>query len=147
MFTTMPLRNPDAGTVPLPITVSAPSRPTSPIRATTLVVPTSMPTMTASRSTLSVPLLVVWAGLQEMPADERDVLEDAQPEGDERHQVEIEPEAFPHEGEEARDDRVHHEPADEDPVVVCPFQIGSHGSKDGVERREDRDGRIPGQLK
>src|SRR5664279_2425864 len=125
ILTTTPLRSPDAGTVPFPMIVTLPSRPTSPIRATTLVVPTSIPTRTASRSTRSVPLPVVWAGLQEMPADERDVLEDPQSEGDER---------------------VHHEPADEDPVVVRPFQLGPHGPQDGVKRREDRDGRIPSQL-
>ena len=60
-----------------------------------------------------------------MPADERDVLEDPQPEGDERDQVEVQPEAIPHEREEHRHDRVHHESADEYPVVVGPFQLGS----------------------
>ena len=41
------------GTVPWPMIVSRPSRLTSPMRAQTLLVPTSMPTRTASRSTVS----------------------------------------------------------------------------------------------
>ena len=46
-----------AGTVPWPMIVSRPSRPTSPISAQTLDVPTSMPTRTASRSTVSFVLV------------------------------------------------------------------------------------------
>jgi hypothetical protein len=55
MLTTLPFRSPDAGTMPFPMIVSAPSRPTSPMSATTLVVPTSIPT-NVSRSTRPVPL-------------------------------------------------------------------------------------------
>ena len=41
---------------PWPMIVSRPSRLTSPMSAQTLLVPTSMPTRTASRSTVSVSL-------------------------------------------------------------------------------------------
>ena len=44
------------GTVPWPMIVSRPSRLTSPMSAQTLLVPTSMPTRTASRSTVFVRL-------------------------------------------------------------------------------------------
>ena len=50
---TTPFLRPEAGTVPWPMIVSRPSRLTSPMRAQTLLVPTSMPTRTASRSTVS----------------------------------------------------------------------------------------------
>ena len=56
MLTTTPFLSPAAGTEPLPMIVMLPSRPTSPISATTFVVPTSIPTRTASRST-------VWSSL------------------------------------------------------------------------------------
>jgi hypothetical protein len=49
------LRRPLAGTTPLPTIVRLPSRATSPMRAQTLLVPTSIPTSTASRSTRSRP--------------------------------------------------------------------------------------------
>ena len=52
MLTTTPFFSPADGTVPLPMIVSRPSRLTSPMSAQTLVVPTSMPTRTASRSTV-----------------------------------------------------------------------------------------------
>ena len=48
MFTTAPRFRPDDGTVPWPMTVSRPSRPISPIRAQTLLVPTSSATRTPS---------------------------------------------------------------------------------------------------
>ena len=53
MLMTTPFFSPEAGTVPWPMIVRRPSRLTSPMRAQTLLVPTSMPTRTASRSTVS----------------------------------------------------------------------------------------------
>src|SRR6188472_1389017 len=106
MLMTTPFLRPEAGTVPWPMIVSLPSRLTSPISAQTLLVPTSMPTRTASRSTASVRLRSVCQGLQEMPPDERDIVEDAQAEGDERHEVEIEAEPVADEREQHGNDRV-----------------------------------------
>src|SRR5512143_2657038 len=57
MLTTTAFLRPDAGTTPLPTIVRSPSRDTSPISAQTLLVPTSIPTSTASRSTRSRPRL------------------------------------------------------------------------------------------
>src|ERR1035437_2473458 len=67
MLTTSAFLRPMAGTTPLPTMVRLPSRATSPIRAHILLVPTSIPTSTASRSTRSRPRWwprsrgVVWA--------------------------------------------------------------------------------------
>ena len=54
MLTTTPFFSPDDGTVPWPMIVSRPSRLTSPMSAQTLDVPTSIPTRTASLSTVVV---------------------------------------------------------------------------------------------
>ena len=51
MLTTTPFLSPDDAWAPLPMTVTAPSRETSPISVTTLLVPTSSATRIASRST------------------------------------------------------------------------------------------------
>src|SRR5437870_13214715 len=86
MFTTTPLRSPVVGTMPLPMIVSEPSRPISPISVHTFDVPTSIPTMTASRSTCrSVPRCkgcTARGGLQEVPSDACNALEDPWAEGD-----------------------------------------------------------------
>jgi hypothetical protein len=60
MLTTTPFLSPEAGTVPWPMIVRRPSRPTSPMSAQTFDVPTSMPTRTASRSTC-LSSLAAWA--------------------------------------------------------------------------------------
>ena len=93
MLTTTPFFRPVAGTVPLPMIVKAPSALTSPIRAQTLVVPTSMPTRTASRSTLSS------SPLQEVAPDQGEVLEDPGPEGHEGHEVQVQSQPIADEGE------------------------------------------------
>src|SRR5688572_13249689 len=125
--------------------VSRPSRLTSPMSAQTLLVPTSMPTRTASRSTvLSSPFRI--RGLEEVAPDECHVIEDAQAEGDECHQVQVEPEAIADERQEHRDDRVDQESADEDPIVVDPVELRANRSKDRVERGEDRHGRVSAEL-
>src|SRR6476646_12284791 len=145
MLMTTPFLSPEAGTVPWPMIGSRPSRLTSPMRAQTLLVPTSMPTRTASRST--VPFVSVrWSGLQEVAPDEGHVIEDAQAEGDEGHQVEIEAEPIADERQEHRDDGVDQEPADEDAIVVDPIELGPDRSEDRIERGEDRHGRIPTEF-
>src|SRR4029077_20188943 len=70
----------------------------------------------------------------------------AQTEGDEGHQVEIEPEPIADECQEYRDDGVDQEPADEDAIVVDPVELGTDRSKDRIERGENRDGRIPTEF-
>src|SRR4029079_9795388 len=100
MLMTTPFLRPAEGTVPWPMIVSRPSRLTSPMSAQTLLVPTSMPTRTASRSTVSFvsdPL-----GLQEVAPDDGHVVEDAQAEGDQGHKVEVEAEAVTDEREDDR---------------------------------------------
>src|SRR6478735_7008174 len=146
MLMTTPFLCPEAGTVPWPMIVSLPSRLTSPMSAQTLLVPTSMPTRTASRSTVCVRLRSVCQGLQEMTPDESDIVEDAQAEGDERHEVEIEAKPVADEGEQHRDDRVDEEPADEDAIVVDPIQLRADRPKDRIERGEDRHRRISAEL-
>src|SRR5437867_4147103 len=145
MLMTTPFLRPDAGTVPWPMIVSRPSRPTSPMRAQTLLVPTSMPTRTASRSTV-VSYSVPSRGLQEVASDERHVIEDPKPEGDEGHQVEVEAELIADEGQEDRDDGVDEEPADEDAIVVDPVELRTDCPEHRVERGKDRHGRIPAEL-
>ena len=86
--------------------VSRPSRLTSPMSAQTLLVPTSMPTRTASRSTVPFVSVPSVCGLEEVAPDEGHVVEDPQAEGDERHQVQVEAEPIADEGQEHRDDRV-----------------------------------------
>src|SRR4029077_9287339 len=124
--------------------VRRPSRLTSPMSAQTLLVPTSMPTRTASRSTGCLAPIVI--GLQEVTPDERHVVEDPKSEGDERYQIEVQAESAPDEREQDRGDGVDQETTDEDPIVVDPIQLGSDRSKDGVERRQDRDGGVATEL-
>src|SRR6187402_323887 len=84
--------------------------------------------------------------LQEVAADECHVIEDAQAEGDEGHQVEIEAEPIADEGEQDGDDRVDQEPADEDPIVVDAVELGPDGPEHRIERGEDRHGRVATEL-
>src|SRR5262245_14258988 len=144
MLMTTPFLSPEAGTVPWPMIVSRPSRLTSPMRAHTLLVPTSMPTRTASRSTVSFvsdPL-----GLQEVAPDDGHVVENAQAEGDQGHQVEVEAEAVTDEREDDRGDRVDQEPADEDAIVVDPIELRTNRAEDRIEGGKDRHRRVPAEL-
>src|SRR2546427_9561266 len=150
MFTTTPLRSPVVGTMPLPMIVSEPSRPISPISVHTFDVPTSIPTMTASRSTCrSVPRCKGFSargGLQEVPSDECHVLEDPWAEGDQGDEIEIDSEPITDERQENCDDGIDNEPADEDPIVVDAVELRAHRAKDGVQRGHDGHGGIPGEL-
>ena len=143
MLTTTPLRRPVVGTVPWPMMVRRPSRLTSPMSAQTLDVPTSMPTSTASRSTACRPSL---CRLDEVAPDQRDVVEDPEPEVDEGDQVEVEAQPVADERQQHGHDRVREEAADEDPIVVDAVELRPDGPEDRVERREDRDRRVPREL-
>src|SRR4051794_13933113 len=144
MLTTTPFLRPDDGTVPWPMIVIRPSRLTSPMRVQTFDVPTSIATRTASLSTFVVRASA--SRSHEVAPDQRHVVEDAQPEGDQRHQVEVEAETVADEREDHRHDRVRDEAADEDPIVVDPVELGPDGSEHGVERGKDRHGRVPGEF-
>src|SRR4029079_19483992 len=125
--------------------VSLPSRPTSPMRAQTLLVPTSMPTRTAARATVLF-VCVRSAGLEEVPPDESHVVEDPQAEGDERHQVQVETEPIADECQEDGDDRIDHEAADEDAIVIDAVELRADGPEHRIERGEDGHGRVSTEL-
>src|SRR4051794_15029877 len=125
--------------------VSLPSRLTSPMRAQTLLVPTSMPTRTASRSTVCL-FSVTSAGLEERPPDEGPAFEDPQAEGDDRPQVQVETEPVADERQQDGDDRVDEEPADEDPIVIDPVELRADGTEHRIERGQDGHGRVPTEL-
>src|SRR5436190_24278392 len=101
-----------------------------------------MPTRTASRSTDPSSPVAGAGRLEEVASDQGHVVEDAQAEGDEGHQVEIEAEPIADEGQEDRDDGVDQEAADEDAIVVDPVELGPDCSEHRIERGEDRHGRI-----
>src|SRR5207247_11305603 len=102
MLTTTPFFKPDDGTVPWPMIVIRPSRLTSPIRVHTFDVPTSIPTRTASLSTFVV-RASGW--LHEMAPDQRHVVEDPEPEVDQRHEIQVEAGRRGAERGAAREDR------------------------------------------
>src|SRR5262245_44069548 len=137
MLTTAPRLRPEEGTVPWPMTVSRPSRPISPISAQTLLVPTSSATRTPSTTRPTS---------DEVPPDEGDVVEDPQAERDQRHQVQVQPEPVADEREDDRHDRVGDEARDEDPIVVDPIELRPHRSENGIERGEDRHGRVAAEV-
>ena len=145
MLMTTPFLRPDDGTVPWPMIVSRPSRLTSPMSAQTLLVPTSMPTRTASRSTVSVvsvpcPAYRKWRRMSAtLSKIRRPKVISAT-----RYRSRLEPIAD--ERQEDRDDRVDEEPADEDPIVVDPVELGPDRPEDRIERGEDRHGRVAAEL-
>src|SRR5262245_54044988 len=141
MLTTTPFLRPDDGTVPWPMIVSRPSRLTSPMSVQTFDVPTSIPTRTASLSTRAVVL-----PLDEVAPDERHVVEDPEPEADQGYEVQVQAQPVADECQEHGDDRVGEKPADEDPIVVDPVELGTDGPEDRIERGEDRHGRVPAEL-
>src|SRR6188768_1397996 len=81
-----------------------------------------------------------------MPADERHVVEDPEPEGEKGHQVQVEPESIADERQQDRDDRVDEEAADEDAIVVDPIELRTDRSEHRIERGEDGHGRVPAEL-
>src|SRR5829696_4370269 len=105
--------------------VRRPSLPTSPIRAQTFVVPTSIATRTASLSTVPT----VSLALDEVASDERHVVEDPEPERDQRDQVEVEAQPIADERQDDSHDGVRDEPADEDAIVVDTVELGPDGAE------------------
>src|SRR3990172_12206325 len=132
MLTTLPFLRPVDVTVPWPSTLIRPSRMTSPMRAHTLLVPTSIATRTSSRSTLSPRL-----PLEDVSPDEGDIVEDPDAERDERDEIEIEPEAIPDERQDHGDHGVDDEARDEDAIVVDSIKLGADGPDDRVEGGQD----------
>src|SRR2546425_749180 len=103
--------------------------------------------------TLSLPVFptpekvarIAWT-LQEMPSDDSDVLEDAPAEGEERDQVEVDPEAVAEERERRREEGVRVEARKEDARVEVPLELGARGAEERVERGEDPDGGVAGPF-
>src|SRR4051812_25456654 len=126
------------------MTVSRPSRPNSAMSAQTLLVPMSSAT-SVPWATADLCCSPGWS-LDVVPPDEGDVVEDAKPEGDEGHEVQVDAEAVADEGEDDRDDRVGHEARDEDPVVVHPVELRPNRPEHRVQGSEDGDGRIAAEL-
>jgi hypothetical protein len=81
-----------------------------------------------------------------MAPDERDVLEDPEPEVDEGHEIEVQAEPVADEREDHRHDRIGDEAADEDPVVVDAVELRPHGPEHRIERGKDRHGRVSREL-
>src|SRR2546421_8793824 len=157
MLTTTPFFRPAAGTEPLPMIAMLPSRLTSPMSATPFVVPTSIPTRTASRSTVLVIPRIALGGfggppagapgtLEEVPADEGHVLEDPRPEGDQGDEVEVETESIADEREEHGHTGIGDESADEDPIVVDAVQLCANRAKDRIECGHDGHRGVAGKL-
>ena len=67
--------------------------------------------------------------LDEVAPDQRDVVEDPEPEVDECDQVEVEAQPVADEGQQHGHDRVGEEAADEDPIVVDAVELGPDGSR------------------
>src|SRR3990172_7507231 len=141
MLTTLPFLRPVDVTVPWPSTLIRPSRMTSPMRAHTLLVPTSIATRTASRSTLS-PLL----SLEDVSPDEGEIVEDPDAERDECDEIEVETEAIADEGQDHGDHGIDDEARDEDAIVVDPIKLGADGPDDRVEGSQDGHRRVAAEL-
>src|SRR3990172_466845 len=144
ILTTAPFLRPDDGTVPCPMTVTRPSRPTSPMSAQTLLVPTSIPTRTPSTTVSPAPSRL--PGSDEVPPDQGDVIKDPEPEVDECDQVQVQAEPVADEREDHGDHRVRDEARDEDPIVVDAIEFRPDRPEDRVERGENRHGRVSTEL-
>src|SRR6267142_690827 len=97
--------------------VIRPSRLTSPMRVQTFDVPTSIPTRTASLSTVVVPASCLVAAspwprlvLHEVAPNERHIVEDPEPEVDQCHQVQIEIQPIADERQDHGHQRIRDEP-------------------------------------
>src|SRR2546428_9678541 len=152
-----PLRGPAAGAWPMPMTSPPPRAVSSPMRTQTFVVPMSIATSTGWSGTAASHTFsprfpmpekvarIAWT-LQEMPSDDSDVLEDPPAEGEERDQVEVDPEAVAEEREGRREEGVRVEPGKEDARVEVALELGARGTEERIERGEDPDGGIAGPL-
>src|SRR5207245_9269153 len=88
---------------------------------------------------------IAWT-LQEMPSDDSDVLEDPPAEGEERDQVEVDPEAVAEEREGRREEGVRVEAGEEDPRVEVALELRAPRPEERIERGEAADGRIAGPF-
>ena len=82
----------------------------------------------------------------EVTPDQRHVVEDPEPEIDQRNEVQVQAEPIADEREDDRDDRVGNEAADEDPIVVDAIELRPDGPEHRIQRGEDRHGRVTGEL-
>ena len=81
-----------------------------------------------------------------MASNERDVLEDPQAEGEERDEVEVDPQPVAHERQRHGNQGVRDEAGDEDPVVVVIVQLGADRSQNRIQACEDGDRRLACQV-
>src|SRR5680860_1703517 len=113
------------------MTFTSPDRPTSPMSVVTFVVPASIATRTASRSKLPPASAAPQraggcrSSLQEVTPDEGHVLEDAQAEGEECDQVQVDAQPIAHEGERDRHQGIRDEPGEKDAIVVVGIELGA----------------------
>jgi hypothetical protein len=81
-----------------------------------------------------------------MAPDEGHVVEDAQTERDECHEIEVQTEAIADEGQEYSNDGIDQEPADKDPIVVDPVELSANRPEDRIEGSQDRDRRVSAEF-
>src|SRR6202035_1199417 len=160
MLTTTPRRRPSEGASPTP-TMFSPRSVGSPTTQTILVVPISSATTYLDRGknlswnvgwnrrahyrgvwTLRQHKLASYPQanlvlLEEMPPNHGQVVEDADTEGDDRGEVELDSELVAQVGQRPGSQGVDEQPRDEDLVFEVPVQPGLDGTKNGIECRQD----------
>src|SRR5438552_1120456 len=80
--------------------------------------------------------------LPEVAADDRHVLKDPPAEGEERHKIEVYPEAIPEERQGRCQERIRIKPREEDPGVEVSLELGTARTEQRIEGREDADSRV-----
>ena len=81
-----------------------------------------------------------------MAPDYSDVLEDAPAEGEQGHEIEVDPEAVTQERERSREERIRVEARQEDAGVEMSLELGAKRAEKRIERGEDPDRRVPRPL-
>ena len=89
---------------------------------------------------------IALAPLEEVPADDCDILEDTPPEREQRNEVEVDAQSVAQESEARGEQEVRVEAREEDPGVEVTLELGAIGPEQRVERREDADSRIARPL-
>src|SRR5438067_2899611 len=140
MSTTIPFLRPVEGAIPTPRTSTRSPSASSPTMVQTFVVPMSRPTM--------ISLLVTnEPSLQKLPADHREVQEDAPAQGDNGSQVEVlHADLIAEERQGDREDHVHDEPGQKDVVLELPVQPGPDAAEDRIHSGQGRQRKIAGEL-
>src|SRR5207244_6989470 len=87
-----------------------------------------LPVQATSRGSRGAVRGRVRPSLQEVATDEGDVLEDAQPEGEQGDEVQVDPKAVADKGERHGHQGVGHEPGEEDAVAVLAVELGWNGA-------------------